>query len=427
MAFSRSSLSTLPVFAGLPLAMAFIVEPLRSAYLRYQTGTVASSDSMVWLLLSVVGIVLASFRPTPGAPRGKQVLFKLFACGLLLSGLLLYSHDYLTFVQNSLPYLWELSPLVYLLFAVLWAQTVGMVDRTDFQRYGCLLGMLCVVDLVAELVLFRTVSPVRWIGDVDMLAGLLLVALCAGLRPGENEGGIAEPDQGNRFLRAMVFVGIVACLSRTALFATGWVVLSFGRGSLFRRLGLALICVAALVVTFYLPTTPADAGRYVGYWLWLEAVKLFREFPALLATGVPFGDPLPIDFPMGIRAVWEAATGSLASSGVHLSQVSSFWLRLSLGWGVGVPIVLMTGAFVFLSRHMTRLGAGLVSVLFAQGMVTPLLYNPHMAIPICLAFGLALEAMTQRGNVRFDQPPEKQDVPQKESPDPVEEWNMKPL
>ena len=362
--------------AEIPLALAYGILPMVTALSGLGWLPEPEPPDMAWLVLACFGLVASLRRPAPGAPARRGFVFLAVLLLLAMAGLVLYRADLMARLAPALPYIKECGPLAYLLFGVLWALTFGMADRRAFQKYGALLGLLCLLDMVAELVMYRTVPTVRLIGNADVVAGLLLVALCAGLRPGENQGGVIEPDQGRPWWRMLIMLGVPACLSHTALFAAAWVILCFGRGKLRFRTLYAMACLAVLAGSLLLPATISDAIRYTDYWLWLEAVRLFTETPALLLTGFPVGDPLPVQFPVGMGAIWEAATGAPAIFGAFLSQVPSFWLRLILAWGAGVPLVLLATMFALLLRRLTRLGAGLSAALFAQGMATPPALRP---------------------------------------------------
>jgi len=376
--------------ASVPLIVAFGALPLGAIAVRAADGAYGmASVLMPWLVLAALGALL-SMKGKPKGVDWKKLAYRAPLFLILVLALLLYQGDLGALTKPWLPYLTELSPLIFLLFSLLWASTCGLPDRADFQRFGALLGTICVFDLAVEIPLYETAPAMRWIGNVDVLAGLLLVALCAGLKPGGNEGGLHEPDQGHPIWRGLVLVGLLACLSRTGLFAAGWVVLCFGRGKVRWRLLYTVVCAALIYLTFLLPPSPADAVRYTNYWLWVEALRVFSHAPSLLTSGFPIPGALPIDFPPEMAAIWQAATDRSAMFGAFLPDIPSFWLRLTMAWGIFAPLGLLGIIFILLLRRISRLGAGLTAALFAQGMTTPLLFDPAMAVTITLAFILAL-------------------------------------
>lgn len=424
----KGTLTSPARLAAVPLAVAYGAIPLGTAAARLVDGNGAVSPTLPWLLLTGIGLILSLHRPTPEAPPRKGFVYKATLFMLMVIGLFMYSADLMEAQAAVLPYLRESTPLIFLLFCGLWASTCGLPDRGDFQRFGALLGTLCILDLVAEIVLLQAVPTVRLIGNADVLAGLLLVSLCASLRPGDNDGGVPEPDQGQLGWRILIMLGLMACLSRTGLFAAAWVVLCFGRGRLRNRALYSALSGLLIGITFLLPPTASEAVRYTDYWLWVEALRLFATTPATLLTGFPIDASLPVIFPVGMGPVWEAATGSASSIGAFLTQIPSFWLRLTLGWGIGVPIAILTILFILLFRRLTRMGAGLTAALFAQGMSTPLLFEPAMATAIGLGFILALSSPATRPNVKSADPVTPPAAPASGMlPDPTQEWDLRPL
>lgn len=405
---------------AVPLAVAYGAVPLGAAAASLMGETAIVSVMAPWLFLSLIGTLVAMYRPTPNSSGSfKKLAFHGTIFALIIYGLVAYLNDFLTALIPIAPYLKEMAPIVFLLLCGLWVATFGKPDRRDFQRFGALLGALCIIDTVAEAFIYQAAPTVRWIGNADMLAGLLLVSLCASLKPGDNDGGGLEPDQGLPAWRLLIMFGILACMSRTGLFAAAWVVLCFGRGHWPVRLLYVLACTSCMVGTFFLPVTASDAVRYTDYWLWVEALRLYDASISTLFTGFPIAAPLPVKFPAGISLIWETATGSSASLGASLPQIPSFWLRTTLAWGLGVPLLLMTTIFILLFRRLTRMGAGLVAALFAQGMTTPLLFDPTMAVAIGLGFILALSGPVHRPNTRLAETGAAEI-------DPVQEWNLQP-
>lgn len=410
------------VLAGLPLAVSHGAVPLATAAVGLTGTGGATSPFLPWLVLAGAGCVVAMFRPVPGGPVRAGGVFNAALFSLLAGALYLYAPGLAMAADPAMPLLHATAPLVMLLLCLLWIATFGLPDRADFQRFGALLGALCIADLAVEAAVLRALPAARLLGDADVLAGLLLVSLCAGLRPGPGEGGMNEPDQGCRLWRGLVMVGLLACLSRPGLFAGAWVILCFGRGPLPGRALYCAACLILLAATFLLPAAASDSVRFVDYWLWLEALALWGREPLALVTGFALSTPLAVEFPVTMVQVWESATGSSVLFGVSIAQVPSFWLRTFLAWGMVLPLALLTGLLWLLLRRPTRMGAGLTAALIAQGMATPLLYDPATAAPVYLAFLLALgRPVTLPGPNNLPGPkPEP-------APDPVTEWDLRPL
>lgn len=413
------------VMTAFPLAIAYVAIPLSSALNRFAGSGSEVSPFVPWLFLAGVGAIWSMLFRRSGVRVKKRFIFEAIMFLVLVVILFTNREILLWQMQKILPVAFEMVPIGMLGFCLLWAMTFGVPDRAAFQRYGAVLAMFCIADLAVEATAYQAVPMARWIGQGDMLAGLLLVSLCASLRPGENHGGVFEPDQGKHIWRALILLGLAACLSRTGLFAAGWILLFFGRGTRPVRILISLTYFLLIGVTFLLPTTVSDGARYIDYWLWAKSVSLFIQEPLLLVAGLPMGEALPFAIPVELAAIWERATSSLAAMGVYLPQVQSFWLRLILGWGAIVPLCGLIALFIGLSHRPTRLGAGLAAALFTQGMSTPLFYNPTLGVIMGLALILALSKSAPLDNVKIDHPkPAPNSDPET---DPVKEWDMRPL
>nr|WP_321259706.1 hypothetical protein [uncultured Pseudodesulfovibrio sp.] len=422
----RPVLGATTKLASFPLAVAYVAVPLATILSVFMPSARPVSSFLPWLLLAGVGAIYAMLFRRSGARLKKRFFFEV---GMFITLVVIMAENGPNFVhqlEHLVPVVIELTPVVMLVFCFLWIITFGLPDRADFQRYGGLLGLLCLIDLAIEVSVYHSAPITRWIGNIDILAGLLLLSLCASLRCGENDGGVYEPDQGRSAWRLLILLGIAATLSRTGLFAAGWIFLCFGRGTKTVRTVVLLAFFLLIGVTFLLPTTSSEAVRYVDYWLWAKSLSLFVSDPMLLLTGLPLTKALPLTFPPGMNGLWEAATGALALMGAHLPQVSAFWLRLVLGWGMVLPGLCLVVLFVLLYRRMSRLGAGLFVVLFTQGMVAPLLFDPALGVAMGLAFFLALSCSEPLPNVRTTSISESSSSPDADH-DPVVEWDMRPL
>lgn len=384
---TRNNRSTLTAAA---LAVAYAAIPLGTALVRLLGEGIPSSPFLPWAALAAFGTAYAMLFRRSKVPVKKRFIFEVCLFAFLISVLILYRGGILRKTAVYLPYVAESLPLIIPAFCAMWVWTFGLPDRGDFQRYGGLLGLVCVVDLGLEAWVYHAIPSYRWIGDSDILAAMLLVALSAGLKPGGNRGGLYEPDQGNAVWRFLILLGIASCLSPSGLFAGAWVYLCFGRGSAWRR-SLIAVCFFLLIgVVVFLPVAASNADRYLNYWLWAKSLTLFIKEPSLLLTGLPLNQALPIEIPLDIAHIWQAVTDRLAILGIYLTDIPSFWLRMTLGWGCIIPTLATIVLLSLVLARISRMGAGLFAVLFAQGMATPLLYDPTLGVTFCLGFALAL-------------------------------------
>lgn len=185
------------------------------------------------------------------------------------------------------------------------------------------------------------------------------------------------------------------------------------------RVLIALAFFLLIAATFLPPLFLPDGAHYVDYWIWAKSLNLFLREPGVLLTGLPVNLALPFAIPQQMAPVWERVTGSSELLGVQLALVGPFWLRVLLGWGALVPLAGLAGLFILLFRRMTRMGAGLAAGLFAMGMSTPLFHDPSLGAAFGLAFILALSGP----GPDIHNP---KTVPEAD-PDPVRQWNMRPL
>ncbi|BDQ34051.1 hypothetical protein [Pseudodesulfovibrio portus] len=411
--------------APIPLVVAYLALPLTNALTQRMGPGPEASPYLPWLILAGLGSFWAMLFRRSGVPVKKRFFFEALAFLGVAVLLFLRQDAFLQQMELALPYAWELAPAGILGFSLMWSMTFGVPDRDAFQGYGAALAVLCVMDLATGVFTHHALPVQRLLGDADMLAGLLLVSLCAGLRPGRDDHGVSEPDQGHRIWRVLILLGLAACLSRTGLFGAGWIFLFFGRGSRLRRILVALILFLLLGLTFVLPYARVDGARYIDYWFWAQSVALYLREPGLLLTGLPLDQALPFAVPPELTTVWERVTATPALFGAHLFQVKSFWLRVLLGWGALIPLGGLTALFFLLFRRMTHMGAGLAAALFAQGMSTPLFHDPALGAPFGLALILALsKSAPLPGDTTAPDAPEPE--PGTES-DPARQWDMGPL
>ncbi|WP_041915765.1 hypothetical protein [Pseudodesulfovibrio mercurii] len=413
--------------AALPLAVACAAVPVGTLLSRFAGPGPESSPFLPWVILAALGTVHAILFRRSGQRLRARFFAELCMFAALSAVVVLYHRDILYQLENFTPIVPELVPVIMLGFCGLWVLTFGQPDRAAFQRWGSVLGLLCVADLAVEVFIYRAAPSVRWIGDADLLAGLLLVCLCASLRPGPAEGGLYEPDQGKRIYRVLILAGLLATLSRTGLFAAGWIYLCFGRGGRWFRTGVFMACLAGLAVSFRLPFTPSDLGRYVDYWLWAKSLALFSREPGLLIAGLPLDQALPFTFPPDMAPIWERVTGTPTLFGAYLSQVQSFWLRFLLGWGAILPVACLVALFVLVFRRLTRMGASLAAALFIQGMSTPLLYEPSTGAMAGLGLFLALSVYRAAPLAGPDGTRSPDPTDARPEDDLVREWDLKPL
>lgn len=383
--------------SAIPLAAAFFAPPAALIASRFYGVAspqwfVRPMENTMWLIMSGVALLACLLgipdtnRPSspPGTSNAITATVFIAAAGLLYT----YLPDVLGANAWLTPYIKELEPLVYLLFALAWGLSFGLPDRAQLQRAGAWLGFFVVCDCARVL---AVQSPGRMLGDSDAIATLLLVSLCAGLRPAQNRNAPVEPDQGKSIWRFWIIFGIIASFSRTGLFAAAWVYAFFGRAGIWQRILVALGCALLFVVTLVAESmSGSTSAHYLDFWIMLECMGLVAQNPDMIYTGFSLGSPLQVVPPLSLMGIWSALFNTSPYDGIFIHQLQQFWLRIFMGWGVFAVVGWLAAVFGVLLRRGTHFGAGLAAACFAQGLSTDLFYSPATGIVLCMACLLAL-------------------------------------
>lgn len=340
-----------------------------------------------WLALAAFGVLLAlmgrSRQNGKGPGRLELPGFYILLLAIIAVLFFRYGAPLLETRAWLWPYLQEARPVAYLLFAVAWTLTAGVPRREAFVKASGVLALAVCVDFGLRMWL-----PAATFLSVDreVVAALLLVCLCAGFGLDEKKMPV---------LRGLLLAGIVATLSRPALFAAMWAWLFFGNGRWPSRLPYAALCLMALFATVVSPH-PVLGGtlHYTDYWLWLEGVKLLLTDPAAMIAGFPLADPLPTKVPFGMVPLWDGGGNLTAFDGVFVFQVKSMWLRLALAWGLAGPAVFMLGLLGLVGVVRNRFAAGLSTAIACTGLLVGLTHNPVTAVVVWLALFAAVRTGT---------------------------------
>ncbi|GAB7023866.1 hypothetical protein [Salidesulfovibrio brasiliensis] len=366
-----------------PLAAAYLMPPLLAVGSRFMQTTMPLDAAMdyTWLAVAALALLLSLFMG-PLARRRRDSMARLnlpafLTVWMVVAAVLLYRYG-IPLVEEQAwlwPYLQEARFPAYALFAIAWSVTLGVPARKAFIKTGGVLGFMVCADLALRLFL-PGLPPISGL-DNDIMATLLLLSLCAGF-------GLSDDD--TDALRVITMLGILATLSRPALFAAMWATLFFGSGKWYQRAPYSLVCLITLAATILSAHPIFDiAPKITDYWMWLEGVKLMLEDPAAMLMGFPLDQPLPGKIPFGMMYLWKQATGVSAMEGAFVFQATPMWLRLGLAWGLAAPIALLTTLLVLVGTARNRFMAGLATCIAAQGLLVGLTHNPVTAVPLWLA------------------------------------------
>ncbi|WP_147819952.1 hypothetical protein [Salidesulfovibrio onnuriiensis] len=324
-------------WAATPMLTAFLIAPLAFTAARVAAGPLPDSVAQsaatgLWLLLCGLAVIACLFKKSLDRPERESLARPMAASalfGVSVACLFVFMAPALQAYSGFAPYLRETSPAIFFLFALAWTATFGVPGRADIQRPAAWLGALVVLDALQALL---RMTPQRFLGDPDMLATLLLIGLCADLKPAHH-----ETDRNGLALRVWIMLGLLATLSRTGLFTAAWIHAFFGRGSAWKRLPYASLCAAAVGASFLLDAHFGLGGdRYMEYWVWLECFQLLAG-PGRLYTGFALSHPLPVLPPLELMGLWQTLFSTSPLNGLFIEQIPSFWVRAVMAWGIIPP------------------------------------------------------------------------------------------
>jgi len=284
---------------------------------------------------------------------------------------------------NAVPFVMELKPVVYLAVALLWVSAFGNISPRQFKSYGAWLGVIMVADLFLEAALAGHFVRPRGSGEPNYDAFLLLISLCV---------FFADDSKGQRGALVLIFIGLLATFSRTALVTAGVIVFIFSRIGVTKKVLLAVVCVLFVVLSFMLRDLPLDAIESMDrYWMWYSGIDLLVTHPNEAMWGFPAGARLPVDIPAALEWLWNSQQEGWGVSGVFPYHYHSFWLRAAITWGlVPVFLLLLASLMVLTGRKFPIYSKSLVLLIFLEGLTMGVFYLSNVALPLFFAIGLAI-------------------------------------
>ncbi len=375
----------------IPIALAFLAGPLLHAGLHFTGMAGLTSAFTLRLWLAFCGITILSQLLDTGEKRHELLSGILAATFCAGTALLLFENDFLTTEFSFLlPGVNAAAPLIFGMLALACVWTWGLPSREGVQRTGGWLGLLVVCDTLFMLVFSR---QDRLLGNPDMLATLLLVAMSASLKPREQD---PEKESTTKWHRFWILAGLAATLSRTGLLTVAWAHLFFGRGSIWKRLPYTALCLALMAGGFLLELgLGTGSSRYLEYWVWLESIRLFLANPANAYTGFSLETPLPIVPPLGLMGLWHTIADTSPLSGLLIKQLHPFWLRVTMSWGMLFPCGIILAMIATILSRPSRMGAVLATTILAQGISTDLFFSPGPAVLLWLGLFMAFKPRTE--------------------------------
>ena len=264
------------------------------------------------------------------------MLFVIFLTAYLLrfSVPLIYSSD-----VQWLPLAMEVKPLFYFLVALLIPCAFRQIDDLLFVKYGCVLAIILLVEVLIRSFLAGTLVRPFGSGEVNYDAALLVIALVI---------AYTSKQRISRFQMSLIWLGLLFTFSRTSVVAAAVIHLWVRRTH--RSSWVIMLLVSfSFVLSFLLrDLSVTDVESIDRYLMWMTAIDFVTSDYLHSAFGFfPGNGLMNIDVPSGLQWLWDSQGDMLGISGVYAFYFHSALLRLTLTWGW---VIVMT-AFI-LSLYM---------------------------------------------------------------------------
>ncbi|MEF2143870.1 MAG: hypothetical protein V3573_00360 [Desulfovibrionaceae bacterium] len=398
------------LLASAPLALAYLLLPFCEAAGRFGLagrGPDWLTPHWPWLALAGVGLFASLGMKSKGArqhPLGPLLTLAALCGGATLAALAAWQAPLPgEEALRRLAWLNEAAPLAYMGLAALWVTSFGAPAARTFALFGAALGTLSLVDAGLSSVFVHHLAPGGLLLSPqggETRACLLGAALLLGVDDKSRQG------QYPAWTTILVMGGLLVSGSPMALLACGAAYLFLSRERIEARIGFALACAGG-VLSPLLGGPAALEGRMQVYVLWAAGVERFSVEPLGLLTGFGPGI-LELNLPVELASV-------LGMPGVSFtlppSEISSFWLRLGLVWGI-VPILFVLGAGLLLTGlTQGRAIAALTALIITMGTVFPLFFAGAPAMALSLAVACLLAGQGTQGDAESVSTPSPENPP----------------
>jgi len=368
-----------PFLSWLPLAAAYLAAPLavlagKLANKAEAFQSLAPQGMALWAGLAALALLyslLSSSQPSLLARRNAKPALDIksrLIAGVVLAAALVVAVRFLLprigSAQDLATLLQELRLPALALFAGLWVWQFGGVRRATLARLGAGLGALMLLDFLLTAIMARSIVVgggfllgVPLPGGQDVLAFLLVLALCAVLAPPEQSASAPslpamEPAGESQFspvgdaatapssiARWLILAGLFVSFSLPGMAAAGLVLLVLDGTHLRHRL--ALVCSLGLMVwiSMALPLAHLTTGREELNlsWHFSATLEALGQTPNAPFIGLPLNEPVALAVNEDLQGLdWDPETMGLP---VYIFDLPSSWLRLLAAWGAGGPLL----------------------------------------------------------------------------------------
>lgn len=363
--------------AGFPLFLAYAAFPA-AAYAQRLSGIAEFRNwiDAAWLAAAFAALILLMLRRSLPFTRPSALLAATLLSGLMLLAVIRFGPQLAAGI-SPIPWLMELKPLFYLAVAFLWFSAFSAPVAGSFVRYGLVLsGFLLAEFVLTGLMEGRVVRPAGS-GEINYDACLLLISLAVGMYSGVL----------SRTAHLILFAALAATFSRTGMAAAGVLYLTApGRGAAF-KVAVAAAAAGLFLLSFKVRGLPMDALEQLDRMcMWRAGIELIRENPVRALIGFAPGAPLPVSVPAGLEFLWAKQKAAWGLSGIYAFNLHSFWLRITVTWGLATAGLLTAAAALAYLRAGSRHIRGLIAVSCVMGLTMGLIYLSNVAVPLILAF-----------------------------------------
>lgn len=369
--------------SALPLYIPYVLFPLFFVVTRNMGYSLSRSwIDAVWIVLGVFAALWIVVT--------RRLLVERHKFLLVLSSIVFFAAIVAVKFGSSLfgsvvlvPFVMEIKPVIYFAVALLWIGAFGNLNPEHFRNAGICLAVIVFFDLLLESILAGGLIKPSVSGEPNYDACLLLVSFCTWFHGSKNTRGYI-----------IIFIGVLATLSRTALATLVVIMFLFSKGGILKKIAIGAICVLFIIVSFLVRDLPIDSLESMDrFWMWYAGINLLSGDFLQALTGFPSGVALPVDVPKQLEWLWDSQQEGWGIEGIFPFHFHAFWLRFSITWGLATSaLMLALMTFIVLDRRKTTFLRSLVFLALLEGLTMGVVYLSNVAVPITLAFFSAAAA-----------------------------------
>lgn len=282
------------------------------------------------------------------------------------------------------PFVMEIKPVIYIAVALLWVGAFGNLNPDHFRKAGICLAVIAIFDFLLESTLSGGFIKPGVSGEPNYDAFLLLVSFCTWFHAPKGSKGYL-----------IIFIGLLATLSRTALATLVLISFIFAKGGVLKKTLIGALCVLFIIASFLVRELPLDSLESMDrFWMWFAGLDLLSGDFQRALLGFPSGHALPVEVPKPLEWLWNSQQEGWDIEGIFPFHFHAFWLRFAITWGLAVTaLVLAATAFIVLDRRRPVFLRSLVFLAALEGLTLGVIYLSNVAVPLMLAIFSAATAL----------------------------------